>query len=384
MANIVFIMLPETGHLNATFKLARALRERGHRVVYSEPPYLAASVGAQGFEFAPLLASYFPPDFTAAQAASVSWFDVLKSVLKFDTPADAMRALAVLRGELQALAASTRPDLLLIDGLLPELATTAHELRLPCALINTVLYDPFDDHGQIENAPVFAPILSKLQALFLCPQEFDFPRQRGSANHHYVEASVDLERKEPEFPWESIGAQQRLIYCSLGSQSYLYANSTQVLQTLIAAVARRRDDWQMVLAVGSHLNPEDFAPLPPNVIAVRSAPQLAMLKRAALMITHGGLNTIKECILLGVPMVVLPMKRDQPRNAARVAYHGIGVMGNMQFITVEQAGALVEQVENAPAFKEKVEAMRKIFVEREEAGRAVQVVESLLARAVAN
>jgi UDP:flavonoid glycosyltransferase YjiC (YdhE family) len=383
MATIVFIMLPEAGHLNASYKLARALAARGHGVIYSEPPYLAAAVGAQGFEFVPLLADYFPAGFNAAQAAGVSWFEVLKSVLKLETAADTRKALGILRRELQALAAHTRPDLLLIDGLLPELATTAYELRLPCALINTALYDPFDDHGQIENAPVFAPVLSKLSALFLCPQEFDFPRQRGVPHHYYVEASVDLERKEPDFPWERLDADTRLIYCSLGSQSFLYGDRQRVLRTLIEAVGRRAE-CQMVLAAGSHLGPADFEPLPPNVLVVKSAPQLALLKRAALMITHGGLNTIKECILLGVPMIVFPMKRDQPRNAARVAYHGLGLFGNLQFITVERATALIEQVERTPAFREKVEAMRSVFRAREESGRGVQVVEALLARTAVN
>ena len=383
MATIVFVMMPESGHLNATYKIAKTLQGRGHRVIYSEPPYAELAIRAQGFEFVPLLASYFPADFTAAQASRTSWYEVLRSTLKLETAADAMKMLGILRRELQALTARTNPDLLLIDGLLPELAATAHDLRLPCALINTALYDPFDDHGQIENAPVFAPILSKLPAVFLCPQEFDFPRQRGSPNHFYVEASVDLERKEPDFPWESLDSRKRLIYCSLGSQSFLHKNSQQVLRTLIEAVARR-DDYQMILAVDSQLRPADFSPFPHNVLAVNSAPQLALLKTASLAITHGGLNTIKECILIGVPMIVLPMTRDQPRNAARVAYHSLGVMGNFQSITAEQASSLIEQVENGPVFKEKVEAMRKIFREKEEAGRGVQVVESLLSQTSVN
>jgi UDP:flavonoid glycosyltransferase YjiC (YdhE family) len=78
------------------------------------------------------------------------------------------------------------------------------------------------------------------------------------------------------------------------------------------------------------------------------------------------------------------MQRDQPRNAARVAYHGLGLVGNLQFVTVEQATALIEQVEQAPAFREKVEAMRSVFLAHEESGRGVQVVEALLARAAVN
>jgi UDP:flavonoid glycosyltransferase YjiC (YdhE family) len=379
MANILFIMLPEAGHLNASFKIARALQARGHSVFYSEPPYLGQRVTAQGFDFAPLLEDYFPPSFDAEQAASVSWFEVLKSVLKLETAADTMRAFGILREELRALTVKTRPDLLLIDGLLPELAMTAHEMRLPCMLINTALYDPFDDHGMVENAPVFASVLLKMPALFLCPQEFDFPRQRAQPQHYYVEASIDLERTEASFDWEKLDQQRSLIYCSLGSQSFLYEESVQVLQTLMDAVALR-DDCQMVLSTGNHLRAEDFGAVPANVILVQTAPQLSLLKRASLMITHGGLNTIKESILMGVPMIVFAMKRDQPRNAARIAYHGLGVMGNAQYLTVGLASSLIEQVMKNASFKEKVEAMGRIFKEREEAAPGVRVIESMLGK----
>jgi len=59
------------------------------------------------------------------------------------------------------------------------------------------------------------------------------------------------------------------------------------------------------------------------------------------------------------------------------------VVGNSQFITVEQASSLIEQLEKG-VFKEKVEAMRRVFREKEEAGRGVQVVESLLSQTSVN
>jgi len=47
-------------------------------------------------------------------------------------------------------------------------------------------------------------------------------------------------------------------------------------------------------------------------IVVEFAPQLELLKRAALCITHAGLNTALECLSNGLPMVAIPITNDQP------------------------------------------------------------------------
>jgi UDP:flavonoid glycosyltransferase YjiC (YdhE family) len=378
MATIVFVMLPEMGHLNASFKVAKSLRQTGHQVYYSEPKYLEGLVIGEGFEFIPLLENFFPADFVPGDESAQSWFEVLKSGLELETEAGTQYALAVLKAELAGVLEKSRPDLLLIDGLLPEFAVTAYAGNIPCALINTALYDPFNDHGLIENAPVFAPILLKMPTLFLCPQAFDFPRQNKKENHYYVEASVDLDRKEVPFPWPLLGDDQPLIYCSLGTQSSLYSEGKEILQRLIEAIGRT--NYQMVLSIGNHLRLDEFRDTPPNVILVNSAPQLKMLRKASMMITHGGLNTIKECILLGVPMIVFPMGRDQPRNASRVAYHGLGVMGDIQRLSVEQVTSLISKVECNPMIRANVEAMRDVFLEMESSGRSVGVIELILAK----
>ena len=47
------------------------------------------------------------------------------------------------------------------------------------------------------------------------------------------------------------------------------------------------------------------------------------------MVTHGGMNSIVECIYRQVPMLAYPLNRcwDQPGNAARIVFHGLGMRG---------------------------------------------------------
>jgi UDP:flavonoid glycosyltransferase YjiC (YdhE family) len=96
------------------------------------------------------------------------------------------------------------------------------------------------------------------------------------------------------------------------------------------------------------------------------------------MINHGGLGAVKECILFGVPMIVFPCRWDQPHNAARVVYHGLGVRGNINDASVEQIHSLIDVVDKDPKFKSRIDAMSKTFHEIENSGRGVQMVESIL------
>ena len=89
-----------------------------------------------------------------------------------------------------------------------------------------------------------------------------------------------------------------MIYASLGT---LVNGLTNVYRKVLEAVSEFRD-MQVVLSVGKNLNPGDLGPIPSNTIVVRVAPQLELLKRAALCITHAGLNTALEALAQGVPV----------------------------------------------------------------------------------
>jgi UDP:flavonoid glycosyltransferase YjiC (YdhE family) len=63
---------------------------------------------------------------------------------------------------------------------------------------------------------------------------------------------------------------------------------------------------------------------PANLVVCERVPQLSLLRNTHVFITHGGLGSVKEAIMAGVPMLVLPESHDQPYNAMRIRYHGLG------------------------------------------------------------
>lgn len=102
-----------------------------------------------------------------------------------------------------------------------------------------------------------------------------------------------------------------------------------------------RKDWQFVLHVGDCQEADKLGPPGPNLLIHKRVPQLALLRKASVMVTHGGLNSIMECIHFGVPMVIVPGLRDQPGNAARAVHHGIAVTAGMARITPEKLVNLI-------------------------------------------
>jgi MGT family glycosyltransferase len=220
------------------------------------------------------------------------------------------------------------------------------------------------------------PVLKLFSELILCPEEFDLPRLRKNNRIRYIGACVDLDRKENQpFPWERISSDKKLIYCALGTLTHRFGEAKVFLQTIIDAISSK-EDWQLVMSVGQHLSVDDFEPIPPNVILVNRAPQLEILNSASIVITHGGLNTIKESILAAVPMIIFPWSR--PLNAVRVVYHGLGLMGDVETISVEQIQSMIETIDRDPSFKARLESMREKFIEAENSDAGVTAVESFL------
>jgi len=118
---------------------------------------------------------------------------------------------------------------------------------------------------------------------------------------HFTGPLVDpASRAVADFPWQQLNG-KLLIYASLGTiqnqQLELFARIAEACWHL---------DAQLVIALAG------------DPLVVGFAPQLELLQRAALTITHAGLNTVLESLSCGVPMVAIPIAKDHPGVAARV------------------------------------------------------------------
>lgn len=443
MATIAITMFPEEGHLIPSFKLARMLQAAGHDVFYFGIPDFADYVAAQQIRFVPLLEAEFPRGSRQKQVETLAagkGIAFLREVSQMRFYQTICRMARATESPLHAFFQNHRPDLCIVDGFLAPIGLLARHLGIPVVTLSINInlrpddnYPPVvtnivPDNGRVsprrakvawrissgvrkvsnmmmgldfdkelrqvaaalgrptalvEQAALYPRLRPspEMPELIVCPQAFDFPRSpEGMEGVHYIEPSIDLERAGGSFPWDRLNPEQKLVFCTLGSQSHIYGASRRFFQQAIGALAGR-PEYQLVLAVGPHIEPASFGDLPLNVIIVQWAPHAAILKRAALMINHGGLGTLKECIYFDVPMLVFPITRDQPGYAARVAYHGLGLMGDIRSIASEELATMVDVVLLDRSFRARVAAMGAIFREQEQAAQGPRLVDDMLGAA---
>jgi MGT family glycosyltransferase len=206
------------------------------------------------------------------------------------------------------------------------------------------------------------------------PKEFDFPGIPWPPQFHYAGPFHDDEGREPvPFPWEKL-TDKPLIYASLGT---LVNGLDDVYKHILEAV-KPLEDVQVVLSVGKNIPLENLGPIPSNTIVVRSAPQIELLKRAALCITHAGLNTTLESLAHGVPMVAIPIGYDQPGVATRIAHHGTGEFIEVDELTTERLRELIEKILQDSSYRERARYFQKVIAKTHGLDRAADVVEQAL------
>ncbi len=198
----------------------------------------------------------------------------------------------------------------------------------------------------------YAPF-SKLAQITQTPREFDFPSDYWPPEFHYAGPFHESTARFPiPFPWERLTGEP-LIYASMGT---MLNGSEQAFRMIVDAASG--PDRQLVLSIGQHMDASRIGTMPSNAIVVNSAPQLDVLKKATLCITHAGLNTVLESLAQGVPLVAMPVGTDQPGVAARIAHTQTGVFAPFDRVTTESLRAMVDTVLSDPMYRTNALRMR--------------------------
>jgi len=147
----------------------------------------------------------------------------------------------------------------------------------------------------------------------------------------------------------------RLIYCSL---STMKKGDHAFLAKLVDAVKDRKD-WVLILGMGGLIENTDLGKLPNNVFAFPYVPQLKVLKHADCSVNHGGIHTINECIYFRVPMLIYSGKQsDQNGCAARIEYHGLGIMADKDIDSSADIERKLEKILTESTYMEKCKEMQ--------------------------
>ena len=180
----------------------------------------------------------------------------------------------------------------------------------------------FDQFCRERGAPPLPELefihTSSFLNLWLYPSEIDYPRRHPlDGSWHNLESSVRT-TDEPWEPPERLAASDGpLVYLSLGS---LGSADVELMRSLIASLGDA--PYRVIVSMGPQ---HDRLELAPNMTGAEFLPQTSILPHVDVVVTHGGNNTVTECLHFGKPMVVLPLFWDQYDNAQRVDETGFGI-----------------------------------------------------------
>ena len=212
----------------------------------------------------------------------------------------------------------------------------------------------------------------------LCP-ELDFPRRELAPTCHLVGSlAAARARRDDDFPWDRLDGRP-LIFASMGTVRS--ARNLPIFRKIAQACTEL--DAQLVLSLGhwrddSQSPHEQLGELPGNPLLVDFAPQLALLEKATMMITHAGQNTTLEALNQGVPLVALPRSDDQPALAARLQHAGVGLRASFSRFTPDELRGLISRVLTEDSFRDRAREMSRSLVKAGGVVRAADVVERVM------
>jgi len=92
--------------------------------------------------------------------------------------------------------------------------------------------------------------------------------------------------------------------------------------------------------------------MPRNFIVQEFVPQLELLQRTALFVTHGGMNSVSEALYYGVPLVVIPQSADQNLVGQRIEQLGAGKALRRTIVTAQRLRNIAEEILAQPAYQQ--------------------------------
>lgn len=174
---------------------------------------------------------------------------------------------------------------------------------------------------------------------------------------------------------------ESIIYASMGTLTASEKRRATRFFSKLLRVARVNSSDTFIFSVGYSIDFTKLEPVPRNVALFHEVPQTDLLRYCDVAITNGGINTITECIMLGVPMLVYPlsMKWDQPGNSAKVVYHQIGLRGSTDRDSISTIGEKLGRMRNqTDLFKRNLLKLKTKFESNNQSLKSVEIIESLL------
>ncbi len=382
MAKFAFFNMPGSGHVNPTLAIVEELVNRGQHVSYYLTEEYRDAVEATGATFHPYQ-SKMRERMTIGSASSGPGgfpFARIGPLLTEEAQYVSPQIMDHIRAE--------QPDVIVYDFMCAWAQSIIAELHVPA--ISTRATYASNEHFQLfrqmrENMaknpamrqmleqmqksmgdqtgtavhPMahFAEIFSRVETLNIVflPREFQPAGETFDERFLFVGPSILPRYQATPFPFDQLKQEVPLLYISLGS---MLSNQLAFYQLCFEAFGG--EPRQVVLSIGKQTDLAQLGPVPENFILSPYAPQLEILPRTQVFVTHAGTNSIMESLYYGVPMVLLPQQPEQQLHAQRTQELGAGLTLDKATVTASMLRETVERIAQDASYREHAQQMQQV------------------------
>ncbi|MBT2542112.1 UDP-glucosyltransferase [Streptomyces sp. ISL-44] len=389
-SHIAFFNFPAIGHVNPTLGVVEELVKRGHRVTCTATEHFAPAIEAIGAEVVPhesVFGEFYRSPYTeeANAGEGMRCLDDSTGLVEQVGPFYEKNRPDVIVHDFMAWGArfyGAKHDIPLVR-LYPTYGANEHfsiQEKFPLATYE----DPqvMEMIGKLAgllpefNLPAdpvaFFTSIEKLGIIFL-PRDFHY--DGDTFDERFVFAGPSLGDRSFQGAWEPASADRPVLLISLGTAATGWAEFFRM-----AVEAFGDTEWDVVMAVGDHIDTADLGALPANFDVRRHVPQLEVLRHAKLFVTHGGMNSVMESLYNGVPMVVIPQMNEQKANALRVDELGLGRHLTKDDTTVDSLREAVTAVAADSEATARVKGLGEVMRQVDGPAVAADAIEKFLAQ----
>ena len=346
---VLFTALPYPSHLRTFIPVGQALLIRGHEVTVALPAFAHHYLAAYGFDLVAIeglrqgSADRPAPAVPEEFAGGLAWHNAQEYlevaprvradlVLHEDTEFGGYLAAQRLGLPHVCIGSCGAANTIDRDWLLPRLNTHRTRLGLPA-----------DPDGSLLFRHLFIDFL---------PPAYPFSRYPIPNRRAYRLALPDHPGESLPAWLAELPADRPLVLAAAGTLAQPSAG--RLAEAAVKALAGL--DCAAIVLTGADVAGAG------NVRVVTRLPQPLLLPGCDLFVTHGGLNSVREALQCGVPMVLTPFGADQPNNAERCAEHGFGVVVDPATATATELADACRRVLTDPAFRVRVRQAQRSFL----------------------
>lgn len=382
MARILFVVPPLAGHVYPAVGIGGELADRGHEVAIAGHPSVVGSLVP-----APLRLFELPEDLTAEARAEVEEKSLRQrgtSSFKFLWEDFLLPLGAAMAQDLEPIVEKWCPDVVVVDqqavggALLARrhglrwvtLATTSAEFDNPYGIIAAVgqwVEDRLREFQLAAGVPADEAARGDLrfsdQLTLVCSVTGLLRTPDAVAalppNTEFIGSGAGLRRAPSDFPWTWLDPARAQVLVSLGTVTREAGG--RFLRVATEALAGMADQTQTIVVAPPGIVDDLAAAAPADVLVRPAVPQLELMSRLSAVVCHGGNNTVCEALSRGVPLVVAPVRDDQPVISEQVTRAGAGVRVRFGRVNAAGVAAAVATVLDDPEIRESADRLSVEF-----------------------